>query len=54
MKEKKFDEKLMLNKKTIVNLDGEDMKIVYGGGGPSVDPQCVTNNEYNYTAWSGC
>ncbi|UCH98076.1 MAG: class I lanthipeptide [Candidatus Aminicenantes bacterium] len=33
MKPKKFSRKLFLNKKTIVNLDGTEMRVVEGGAG---------------------
>ncbi len=32
MKTKKFDKKLVLKKKTVADLNVEEMKAVYGGG----------------------
>jgi hypothetical protein len=49
MKSKKFDKKLMLKKKTVVNLKSHDMKGIYGGADTEV--WCPTGFTYCVT---GC
>lgn len=48
MKTKKFETKLTLNKKTISNLDSQQMNDLKGGIGEGAtdDPLCSTFNKY--------
>lgn len=40
MKSKKFSKKLALNKSTIADLNGNELKKVKGGCYPSIPPSC--------------
>ena len=44
MKQKMFDKKLSLNKKTIAHLDNGEMKEVYGGDRPDTHNSCAVPN----------
>jgi hypothetical protein len=52
MKTKKFDKKLILNKTTIVTLEQNQMKGIYGGTLPT-EMQCPTEIKCIPTYW-GC
>ncbi len=44
MKTKSLNKKLVLNKKTVVNLDKNEMSTAKGGWGPHTDPvSCATD-----------
>ena len=45
MKQKMFDKKLSLNKKTIAHLDNGEMKEVYGGGLAPTGTSCTAPND---------
>jgi hypothetical protein len=40
MKKKAFDKRLVLKKKTIANLDNNEMKGLHGGGGLTTPTKC--------------
>lgn len=46
MKTKNFSKRLVLNKKTVANLNNHDMKNIYGGRETGAT-ECVTNCQTN-------
>ena len=42
MKTIKFNKKLVLNKTTVADLNGNEMKNLYGGGDESADTNCAS------------
>ena len=42
MKQKKFDKRLVLNKKTVANLSNDDLMHVLGGIPPTYETTCCT------------
>jgi hypothetical protein len=60
MKTKKFSKKLVLNKKTVANLNGNEMNLIYGGAPETYQKTvCFTDCETNcymcdYTIRSRC
>lgn len=54
MKPKTFNTKLVLNKKTVANLDNGEMEDIYGGVPPSLYTDCQVSCPTNLISYPNC